>query len=197
MEDDEGLWHYNRELRASFTRPNAAALAHHQNAIFSLPAANAIASALSFTCDHASASLSTTPPSTIHKTHDSLSQCRASSARRQRPSSMSLQSHNCPPRPRKHSRICGTCGSLRVSCSTFFSSAMSSRSTRTLISRYEAAIQTSSTDGAEAMAFAVDQADTSFVQDLEHECLLPHPSEKLAQIGLALLKVVSSHRGLT
>jgi hypothetical protein len=35
------------------------------------------------------------------------------------------------------------------------------------------------------------------VQDLEHECLLPYPSEKLAQIGLALLKVVSSHRGLT
>jgi hypothetical protein len=41
------------------------------------------------------------------------------------------------------------------------------------------------------------QADTKVMQDLEHECLLPHPSEKLAQIGLALLKVVSSHRGLT
>jgi len=74
---------------------------------------------------------------------------------------------------------------------------MSSKSTRTLISRYEAAINISGMNGAEDMAFAVDKADTNSVQDLEHECLLPHPSEKLAQIGLALLKVVSSHRGLT
>ncbi|KAI9814456.1 MAG: hypothetical protein M1827_003312 [Pycnora praestabilis] len=35
------------------------------------------------------------------------------------------------------------------------------------------------------------------IEDLETECLKPGPSEKLAQIGLALLKVVSSHRGLT
>lgn len=56
----------------------------------------------------------TTPPSIIHETHDSLSQCRASSARRQRPSSTSLQSPKCPPRTRKHSRTCGICGSLRV-----------------------------------------------------------------------------------
>jgi hypothetical protein len=34
-------------------------------------------------------------------------------------------------------------------------------------------------------------------QDLEHECLRPEASEKLAEIGLALLKFVSSHRGLT
>jgi hypothetical protein len=34
-------------------------------------------------------------------------------------------------------------------------------------------------------------------QDLETECLKPGPSEKLLDIGLALLKFVSSHRGLT
>jgi hypothetical protein len=45
--------------------------------------------------------------------------------------------------------------------------------------------------------FTRNEADPDFTQDLEHECLLPHPSAKLAQIGLALLKVVSSHRGLT
>ncbi|KAK4543642.1 hypothetical protein LTR36_005287 [Oleoguttula mirabilis] len=33
--------------------------------------------------------------------------------------------------------------------------------------------------------------------DLEGECLKPSPSERLARIGLALLKYVSSHRGLT
>ncbi|KAF2472110.1 uncharacterized protein BDR25DRAFT_333529 [Lindgomyces ingoldianus] len=35
------------------------------------------------------------------------------------------------------------------------------------------------------------------IEDLEGECLKPHPSEKLANIGLALLKHVSSHKGLT
>jgi hypothetical protein len=35
------------------------------------------------------------------------------------------------------------------------------------------------------------------MQELESECLKPGPSEKLAQIGLALLKHVSSHKGLT
>ncbi|KAF2722831.1 hypothetical protein K431DRAFT_265967 [Polychaeton citri CBS 116435] len=35
------------------------------------------------------------------------------------------------------------------------------------------------------------------VEDLEAECLKPGPSERLAQVGLALLKLVSSHRGLT
>ncbi|KAK7702931.1 hypothetical protein SLS57_011125 [Botryosphaeria dothidea] len=35
------------------------------------------------------------------------------------------------------------------------------------------------------------------VDELEAECLTPTPSEKLAQIGLALLKYVSSHKGLT
>ena len=34
-------------------------------------------------------------------------------------------------------------------------------------------------------------------QTLEHECLKPGPSEKLKEIGLCLLKNVSSHRGLT
>jgi len=63
--------------------------------------------------------------------------------------------------------------------------------------RYEIAIETSGMDVVEDKAFTVHQADTTLMQDLEHECLLPHPSEKLAQIGLALLKVVSSHRGLT
>ncbi|KAI9835026.1 MAG: hypothetical protein M1837_003969 [Sclerophora amabilis] len=35
------------------------------------------------------------------------------------------------------------------------------------------------------------------VQDLETECLKPGHSERLSEIGLALLKFVSSHRGLT
>ncbi|MCJ1404412.1 hypothetical protein MMC11_007637 [Xylographa trunciseda] len=35
------------------------------------------------------------------------------------------------------------------------------------------------------------------IEDLEAECLKPGPSEKLAEIGLCLLKFVSSHRGLT
>lgn len=34
-------------------------------------------------------------------------------------------------------------------------------------------------------------------QDLERECLSPNPSQVLSDIGLALLKYVSSHRGLT
>lgn len=34
-------------------------------------------------------------------------------------------------------------------------------------------------------------------QDFEQECLLPTSSEKISELGLALLKVVSSHRGLT
>ncbi|USW47982.1 Putative Zinc finger, PHD-type, Zinc finger, FYVE/PHD-type, Zinc finger, RING/FYVE/PHD-type [Septoria linicola] len=39
--------------------------------------------------------------------------------------------------------------------------------------------------------------DSLDIEDLEHECLQPTPSEKLAHIGLQLLKYVSSHRGLT
>ncbi|KAI9881038.1 MAG: hypothetical protein M1830_008920 [Pleopsidium flavum] len=35
------------------------------------------------------------------------------------------------------------------------------------------------------------------IEDLETECLKPGPSESLSDIGLALLKFVSSHRGLT
>ncbi|KAH7095783.1 hypothetical protein FB567DRAFT_39746 [Paraphoma chrysanthemicola] len=35
------------------------------------------------------------------------------------------------------------------------------------------------------------------IEELESECLKPQASEKLAQIGLALLKHVSSHKGLT
>ncbi len=38
---------------------------------------------------------------------------------------------------------------------------------------------------------------TCIQQDLEMECVKPEPSSKLAEIGLALLKFVSSHRGLT
>lgn len=34
-------------------------------------------------------------------------------------------------------------------------------------------------------------------QDLEAECLKTEPSQRLASIGLQLLKYVSSHRGLT
>lgn len=37
----------------------------------------------------------------------------------------------------------------------------------------------------------------SGLQDLENECLKTEPSEKLLEIGLCLLKWVSSHRGLT
>ncbi|EME49128.1 hypothetical protein DOTSEDRAFT_49448 [Dothistroma septosporum NZE10] len=44
----------------------------------------------------------------------------------------------------------------------------------------------------------VVKVDDDFdMEDLEAECLLPEPSEKLARIGLQLLKYVSSHRGLT
>ncbi|KAF2276258.1 uncharacterized protein EI97DRAFT_494312 [Westerdykella ornata] len=40
--------------------------------------------------------------------------------------------------------------------------------------------------------------DSDFdIEDLENECLKPEPSRKLAEIGLALLKHVSSHKGLT
>lgn len=39
--------------------------------------------------------------------------------------------------------------------------------------------------------------ELTHVQELESECLQPQPSDKLAQIGLALLKHVSSHKGLT
>ncbi|MCJ1436290.1 hypothetical protein MMC27_005668 [Xylographa pallens] len=35
------------------------------------------------------------------------------------------------------------------------------------------------------------------IEDLEAECSKPEPSDKLAEIGLCLLKFVSSHRGLT
>lgn len=35
------------------------------------------------------------------------------------------------------------------------------------------------------------------LQDLEAECLKPEPSDRLLDIGLAMLKFVSSHRGLT
>lgn len=35
------------------------------------------------------------------------------------------------------------------------------------------------------------------IEDLETECLKPEPSQVLSEIGLALLKIVSSHRGLT
>lgn len=35
------------------------------------------------------------------------------------------------------------------------------------------------------------------IEDLEHECLQPQPSTLLAEMGLTLLKYVSSHRGLT
>lgn len=34
-------------------------------------------------------------------------------------------------------------------------------------------------------------------QDFEQECLKPEHSERLSRIGLALLKFVSSHKGLT
>ncbi|MCJ1308088.1 hypothetical protein MMC25_001739 [Agyrium rufum] len=44
---------------------------------------------------------------------------------------------------------------------------------------------------------AVKIDDDFEIEDLEIECLKPEPSEKLAEIGLAMLKLVSSHRGLT
>ncbi|CAK4031548.1 hypothetical protein DOTSEDRAFT_49448 [Lecanosticta acicola] len=44
---------------------------------------------------------------------------------------------------------------------------------------------------------AVKIDDDFDIEDLEAECLKPTPSEKLGNIGLQLLKYVSSHRGLT
>ena len=44
--------------------------------------------------------------------------------------------------------------------------------------------------------YFVQIADT-FYQDFESACLNPAPSEKLEDIGLTLLKWISSHRGLT
>lgn len=35
------------------------------------------------------------------------------------------------------------------------------------------------------------------IQDFEDECLKPEPSDKLEDLGLSLLKWISSHRGLT
>ncbi|KAL8831044.1 MAG: hypothetical protein Q9191_001090 [Dirinaria sp. TL-2023a] len=44
---------------------------------------------------------------------------------------------------------------------------------------------------------AVKIDDDLTIEDLEAECLKPESSEKLLEIGLALLKCVSSHRGLS
>ncbi|KAI7483108.1 hypothetical protein KC351_g5337 [Hortaea werneckii] len=44
---------------------------------------------------------------------------------------------------------------------------------------------------------AVKIDDDFDIEDLEAECLRPTPSERLPAIGLAMLKLVSSHRGLT
>ncbi|KAI9710919.1 MAG: hypothetical protein M1820_002354 [Bogoriella megaspora] len=44
---------------------------------------------------------------------------------------------------------------------------------------------------------AVKVDDDLDVDEMEQECLKPQPSEKLSALGLALLKFVSSHRGLT
>lgn len=44
--------------------------------------------------------------------------------------------------------------------------------------------------------FQADHCDLE-TQDLEDECLKPEPSHKLLEIGLCLLKWISSHRGLT
>ncbi|MCJ1252447.1 hypothetical protein MMC24_000253 [Lignoscripta atroalba] len=44
---------------------------------------------------------------------------------------------------------------------------------------------------------AVKIDDDFDIEDLEAECLKSGPSDKLAELGLALLKFVSSHRGLT
>ncbi|KAI9738638.1 MAG: hypothetical protein M1834_008143 [Cirrosporium novae-zelandiae] len=44
---------------------------------------------------------------------------------------------------------------------------------------------------------AVKIDDNFDIEDLENECLKPGASQMLSDIGLALLKVVSSHRGLT
>jgi hypothetical protein len=46
-------------------------------------------------------------------------------------------------------------------------------------------------------AQSIDERPLIRSQELESECLKPQASEKLAQIGLALLKHVSSHKGLT
>ncbi|KAF1956155.1 hypothetical protein CC80DRAFT_70117 [Byssothecium circinans] len=44
---------------------------------------------------------------------------------------------------------------------------------------------------------ALKISDDFGIAELETECLKPQPSEKLAEIGLALLKHISSHKGLT
>ncbi|MCJ1286241.1 hypothetical protein MMC26_005586 [Xylographa opegraphella] len=49
----------------------------------------------------------------------------------------------------------------------------------------------------ESLSCHMSTNELTNIQDLEAECLKPGPSDKLAEIGLCLLKFVSSHRGLT
>ena len=46
------------------------------------------------------------------------------------------------------------------------------------------------------MTYGAYMLMTHLTQDLEAECVKPEPSQVLSDIGLALLKYISSHRGL-
>lgn len=91
-------------------------------------------------------------------------------------------------------RDCAACGSSPTSHNTLPYLATPSRSTRTSTSRYARGAPDASVDAPNP--FLMKRALIE-MQELESECLKPGPSEKLAQIGLALLKHVSSHKGLT
>jgi len=48
-----------------------------------------------------------------------------------------------------------------------------------------------------AMRYISHWHNLTWMQNMEAECLKPTHSERLSEIGLALLKYVSSHKGLT
>jgi hypothetical protein len=101
------------------------------------------------------------------------------------------------PKTPAHCRSCATCGSLPIWPSTSTSSAMLSESTRTWTLRYVRRAPAALLTRRVSLGPALMDRVLTWMQELESECLKQNPSEKLAQIGLALLKHVSSHKGLT
>lgn len=97
-------------------------------------------------------------------------------------------------RHRAHYKDCATCGNSPTSRNTSPYMAKQSRLTRTSTWRYASFAPHASVHVPNTIL--MDQALIE-MQELESESLKPGPSEKLAQIGLALLKHVSSHKGLT
>lgn len=97
-------------------------------------------------------------------------------------------------RRRAHYTDCATCGSLPTSHNILPYLATQLRSTKTSTSRYASFAPD---DAVDAPSTIWMESKLIEMQELESECLKPGPSEKLAQIGLALLKHVSSHKGLT